>query len=147
MTVRLLGLERLEPSQERPVPVGLLVMEYVSGGTLANLAQNWRPGTGRGIPEGLLRRYVRSLVEALAHVHARGMAHRDLKGANVMLAPESQSIKLADFGSCKLPASVAEDLEGPSELSPGGQARPTTAISAHGVQRGGGKGGAQQLQG
>ena len=138
-TVRLLGLQRLEPSTERPVPVGQLVMEYVSGGTLANLAQNWRPGTGRGIPEGLLKRYVRGLVKALAHVHSKGMAHRDLKGANVMLAVESQGVKLADFGSCKLPPSVSDEFDG-IDLSPHGgipaQNRPTTAISVHGVQRG-----------
>ena len=137
-TVRLLGLQRLEPSAERPVPIGLLVMEYVSGGTLANLAQNWRPGTGRGIPEGLLKRYVRELVKAIAHVHARGMAHRDLKGANVMLAVESQGVKLADFGSCKLPPSVSDELDA-GDASPndgvGTHLRPTTAISVHGVQR------------
>ena len=109
-TVKLLGLVRLEPSSQRPIPVGLLLMEYVSGGTLSSLASSWRPTTGRGLPTGLLKRYTRCIVEAVAHVHAQGMAHRDLKGANVLLAPESQSVKLADFGSCKLPAGAAEDL-------------------------------------
>jgi serine/threonine protein kinase len=156
-TVKLLGLVRLEPSSQRPIPVGLLLMEYVSGGTLSSLASSWRPTTGRGLPTGLLKRYTRCIVEAVAHVHAQGMAHRDLKGANVLLAPESQSVKLADFGSCKLPAGAAEDLDAGGGSSPGFQsqstpprigfapdaaasARPVTAISARGVQRTGGGG-------
>ena len=163
-TVELLGLIRLEPSPQRPVPLCLLLMNYLSGGTLSSLASNWRPTTGRGLPIGLLRRFTRKIVEAVAHVHALGMAHRDIKGANLLLAPETQSVKLADFGSCKLPADACEDLDGEGaavgsaspgfSMAGGGKgvegfpagrsSRPVTAIiSSKGVQqaRGGGGGG------
>jgi len=39
----------------------------------------------------------RRVCEALAHVHARGFVHYDLKPANVMLCPDD-TIRLVDFG-------------------------------------------------
>ena len=35
---------------------------------------------------------------ALAHAHARGVIHRDIKGANVLIAGGNRTVKLADFG-------------------------------------------------
>ena len=131
-TVRFLGMLRLEPSSTRPIPMALLVMEYVSGGTLASLASQWRPTSGRGLPTGLLKRYTRSIVAAVAYVHAQGMAHRDIKGANLILSPETQGVKLADFGSCKLPAGATEDLDGGTSpgfsAAPGGSALPSDSF-------------------
>jgi tRNA A-37 threonylcarbamoyl transferase component Bud32/tetratricopeptide (TPR) repeat protein len=45
-----------------------------------------------------------ALVEALAHLHERGIAHRDLKPENIILdevAPPIKTIKLIDFGLAK----------------------------------------------
>jgi serine/threonine protein kinase len=44
-----------------------------------------------------LRRVLLSLLDALAHAHARGLVHRDVKPANVLVAPDG-SLRLADFG-------------------------------------------------
>lgn len=157
--VQLHGLQLLEPSADRPNTVALLVMEYLPGGTLAQLASVWgraggqlagpferaseksgdaRGTAGCGMPEGLVRIYVRGIVAALAHIHALGFAHRDVKGANVLLTSD-RSIRLADFGSCKLSESLERELSrGPVGGSPfpdvGFSAiRPTTAISSQGV--------------
>ena len=45
-----------------------------------------------------LQSIVLSLLDALAHAHARGVIHRDLKAANVLVSGNDQQIRLADFG-------------------------------------------------
>ena len=40
------------------------------------------------------------LADAVAHAHDRGIVHRDLKGANVMITPEGR-VKVLDFGLAK----------------------------------------------
>lgn len=55
----------------------------------------------RGLPENIVCAYIRELLNALEHVHARGLAHRDVKGANLLLSSAGR-VMLADFGSCKL---------------------------------------------
>jgi serine/threonine protein kinase len=51
------------------------------------------------------------IVSALAHLHALGAAHRDVKGANLLVSADGSAVKLADFGSAKLPPRVAAELE------------------------------------
>jgi predicted Ser/Thr protein kinase len=68
---------------ERP----FLVMEYVSGGTLAQ-------ARGRVLDVSAL---ARDLLEAVAHIHAAGIVHRDIKPANVLLGAGA-SPRLTDFG-------------------------------------------------
>jgi len=69
------------------------VMEYAGGGSLKDLRRRltW-PDT---------RRVLLSLLDALAHAHARGVVHRDLKAGNVLVATDDDArpgLKLADFG-------------------------------------------------
>ena len=68
-------------------------MEHAGGGSLQNLQRrlSW-PDT---------RRVLLSLLDALAHAHARGVVHRDLKAGNVLIATATDArpgLKLADFG-------------------------------------------------
>jgi eukaryotic-like serine/threonine-protein kinase len=70
---------------ERPY----LVMEYVPGENLAERAQR-----GDGID---CERLAHELLGALAHIHAAGIVHRDVKPQNVLIAPDG-SAKLIDFG-------------------------------------------------
>jgi len=69
-----------------------LCMEHVSHGTLhRHLTLHKR------LPETEVRRLVRQLVGALAYLHARSIAHRDIKLENVLL-DECWNVRLIDFG-------------------------------------------------
>lgn len=85
-----------------------LAMEWVSGGTLASAG----PTSFRE-----LRRLLDELLGAVAHAHARGVVHRDLKPGNVLRAGPGDArpgIKLADFGIARLP-----DAEGTTGMVAG----------------------------
>lgn len=78
-----------------------IVLEYVEGGTLAHLLSSGPPAPA------LALRLAREIAEALAHAHAQGILHRDLKTENVIVTPEGHA-KILDFGLSKL-VSPAED--------------------------------------
>lgn len=77
-----------------------MVMELINGPTLKdNLfdlssSEEWFP-----VAESI--RVVRHAAEALAYAHQRGMIHRDVKPANLML-DEDQRVVLTDFGIAKI---------------------------------------------
>jgi TolB-like protein/tRNA A-37 threonylcarbamoyl transferase component Bud32 len=68
-----------------------LAMEYVEGRPLRDVT------SARALPVETVLRYGVQIADALAHAHARGIIHRDLKSANVMVTPEGR-IKVLDFG-------------------------------------------------
>jgi hypothetical protein len=72
-----------------------LVMELVEGEDLRRRLDR----EGR-FPWAEARRIARALAEALAHAHARGVVHRDVKPHNVLLAGDT--VKLADFGLARV---------------------------------------------
>uniref|UniRef100_A0A6V7QZ74 Protein kinase domain-containing protein n=1 Tax=Ananas comosus var. bracteatus TaxID=296719 RepID=A0A6V7QZ74_ANACO len=57
--------------------------------------QRWRRGRGRAPSRG------GTIVVALRYCHARGMAHRDVKPQNLLLARDG-ALKLSDFGLAAL---------------------------------------------
>lgn len=65
-----------------------LAMELLDGGTLRKQARGMR---WRGIRRSLL-----TVLGALAHSHARGVLHRDIKAGNILLG--RQGMTLVDFG-------------------------------------------------
>jgi serine/threonine protein kinase len=72
-----------------------VVMEFVEGETLADAM---RKGP---LPVRRIAEIGATVAEGLAHVHARGMLHRDVKPANVLLGRDG-SVKLTDFGIARL---------------------------------------------
>lgn len=68
-----------------------IVMEYVDGRAL----QEQIPIGG--LPADSLLRYAVQLADGLAHAHDRGVLHRDLKSANVMITRDGRT-KIVDFG-------------------------------------------------
>ncbi len=68
-----------------------IVMEFVEGQSLNSLIPP------EGLRPELVVRYGAQLAAALAHAHDRGIIHRDIKAANVLITPSGQ-IKVLDFG-------------------------------------------------
>ena len=85
-----------------------LAMELVQGGSFSQ-----RLADPAGFPMRDRIRVVAEVAEALAHAHERGVLHRDVKPANILLSP-TLSAKVTDFGIGKL-------LTGDTELTSTGQ--------------------------
>lgn len=94
-----------------------LVMEHLEGETLLSLIAKGRLPTSRALE------IARQLLLALAHAHAHGVIHRDVKPENVMLVRGGRRAVLIDFGL----ASIADEaaltgngmcLGSPSYLAP-----------------------------
>jgi tetratricopeptide (TPR) repeat protein len=75
---------------------GILVLEYLSGGTLARTLTR----TERLDPAAV-RRLALELLSALTAAHAAGIVHRDVKPANIFYDAAGNA-KLADFGAAHL---------------------------------------------
>ncbi len=71
-----------------------LAMELVQGKPLREVIPRG------GLPLSLVCRYGAQIARALAFAHERGVVHRDLKSANVMITPEGRAMVL-DFGLAK----------------------------------------------
>jgi serine/threonine protein kinase/tetratricopeptide (TPR) repeat protein len=80
-----------------------IAMELVAGSSLADRLEG-----GALAPQEVLR-YGAQIAGALAHAHARGVVHRDLKSSNVVITPEGQT-KVLDFGLAK-PLAGGEPLD------------------------------------
>jgi hypothetical protein len=79
-----------------------LVMEWVEGAGLYEQARLHPPAAGR------VRRWLAQLAQALAHLHAQGAVHRDLKGGNILVRGSDDRAMLMDLGSGVYPS--AESL-------------------------------------
>ncbi len=76
--------------------VPFIVMEYVNGESLHQMLQRRGP-----LPVEDTARIARSVLAALAHAHARGLIHRDMKPANVLFDAATGQAKVVDFGIAK----------------------------------------------
>jgi len=98
-----------------------IVMELMPGGSLANRLSS--KGT---LAQSDAVHIVQTILEALAYAHSKGILHRDVKPANILLGSaepnDLSSVKLSDFGIASLvdeDGLRATDLIGsPAYMSP-----------------------------
>ena len=74
-----------------------LAMEWVEGTTLADILKQGRKFTPKEVVEIGIQ-----LARALDYAHKKGIVHRDVKPGNVMLVKDSLTVKVADFGICRI---------------------------------------------
>jgi serine/threonine protein kinase len=75
-----------------------IVLEYLSGGDMAAFSRR-SPLT---IDKTLF--YLEQVCSGLAHAHACGVIHRDIKPQNLLLTTDRQVVKIADFGVARFAA-------------------------------------------
>lgn len=80
-----------------------VVMEYLAGGALTDIVTN----TQTRMDENQIATVCKSVLKALAFMHANGVIHRDIKSDSILLSRDGQ-IKLTDFGFA---AQVSADLQ------------------------------------
>ena len=85
----------------------VMVMEFVEGLSLAQRAQQG------AIPQADLVNYMQQVLSALSYAHGRGVVHRDVKPANVMVTPDG-TVKLMDFGIARADAEIGLTRPGTS---------------------------------
>jgi Protein kinase domain/TPM domain len=100
-------------------------MDYVEGTDAAKLLRDQYPS---GMPKADVAKIISAVADALDHAHSRGLLHRDVKPANILLGSSSQTsprrrILLADFG-------IAREMGGISGLTATNMLVGTTAYCA-----------------
>jgi len=70
-------------------------MEYVKGGCLFDFMSVMNDGDG--MIEEYGRFLMNQIIDAVEHMHNKGIIHRDIKPENIMV-DEHMNIKLLDFG-------------------------------------------------
>lgn len=88
-----------------------IVMEYVEGESLEGYAT-----PDKLLPVETVVNIVRQAAEALNYAFQRGVIHRDVKPANILMMPDGQ-IKLTDFGCALLFNSEETQITGAGSLS------------------------------
>ena len=94
-----------------------IAMEFLKG---RDLVPQTKPGQLLPLPK--VMDIVARIAEALAYAHGNNVVHRDVKPANIMYEPESDQIKVTDFGIARITDSSRTKtgmvLGTPSYMSP-----------------------------
>lgn len=74
-----------------------IMMELLLGETLGDIMQQ-----GQRLPLKSILESASKLADALDYAHSKGVVHRDMKPDNIMLDPQGETVKIADFGIARV---------------------------------------------
>lgn len=95
-----------------------LVLEYVPE-TVFRIGKHYSK-SGQRMPTLFVKLYVFQMCRALAHIHAMGVCHRDIKPQNLLVNTQTHELKLCDFGSAKVRRARSQwECKGQQTLSRG----------------------------
>ncbi len=102
--------------EDSSTETSFIAMEYVEGKNLKQILGEKTAFTFERVAE-----IVGQVAEALDYAHRRGIVHRDVKPANIIITPENQ-VKITDFGIAKTEKSnlttTGQFLGTPNYMSP-----------------------------
>ncbi len=87
--------------QDEPSGMSFIAMEYVEGQNLKEMLAQGRPLSFEQAAD-----IIAQIAEGLDFAHAKGIVHRDVKPANIILL-EGNRAKITDFGIAKITSGVA----------------------------------------
>ncbi|HXH37306.1 MAG TPA: protein kinase [Thermoanaerobaculia bacterium] len=87
--------------QDEPSGMSFIAMEYVEGANLKEVLAQGRPLSFEQAAD-----IIAQVAEGLDFAHAKGIVHRDVKPANIILLDGNRA-KITDFGIAKITSSVA----------------------------------------
>uniref|UniRef100_A0A0G4HAE4 Protein kinase domain-containing protein n=1 Tax=Chromera velia CCMP2878 TaxID=1169474 RepID=A0A0G4HAE4_9ALVE len=70
-----------------------IFLEYMPGGSISKMVKTYGP-----LPEPLVRKFTRQVLEGLQYLHSKHVVHRDVKGGNILVDANGDA-KLSDFGT------------------------------------------------
>lgn len=74
-----------------------IAMEFLKGKDLLDVTKG-----GQLLPTAKVLSIVARVAEALAYAHKQNVVHRDIKPANIMYDPDSDTVKVTDFGIARI---------------------------------------------
>lgn len=94
------GIARVYGFESFAVTGDVIVMEYVAGRTLGRYVRDCQAEAGRPARKSRheRERIALEIARALAAAHAAGIAHRDLKPDNILVADNGDHPRIIDFG-------------------------------------------------
>jgi len=75
-----------------------ILLEYLPGGDMSAFTKH------KPLPLDRVLYYLEQVCSGLAHAHACGVIHRDIKPQNLLLTADQSMVKIADFGVARLEA-------------------------------------------
>lgn len=72
-------------------------LEYLAGGSISDLCQKYGY-----LGEAIAKKYTLQVLKALVYLHSKDVVHGDLKGGNVLLTKDGETVKLCDLGNSRV---------------------------------------------